>query len=91
LFDASSSTVSVSNKTIEFTSENSDFVSWNENIATFIHNMNCIPLVTMYDSNLNQIMCEVSVINNNSFLIDFQDKSIVSGTWKLILSYGVSY
>lgn len=80
-----------SNKMIEFTTSNSSSVTWNENVATFTHNMNCIPLIAIYDDNLEQILYGIKVINGNSFSIDFKDKTVITGTWKMIVSYGVAY
>lgn len=80
-----------SNKMIEFTTSNSSSVTWNGNVATFTHDMNCIPLIAIYDENLEQILYGIKVINGNSFTIDFKDKSVITGTWKMIVSYGVAY
>lgn len=82
---------SISNKVIQFTSSNSDGVVWNDSVAVFTHNMNCVPIVTLYNSNMIQIMCDIQIIDSNTFSIDFQDASIVDGTWKMILSYGTTY
>ena len=80
-----------SNKLISFTSSNSDNVSWLNGVATFTHNMNCIPLVFIYDENMEQVLYGIKVIDGNSFLIDFKDSSIVTGTWKIVISYGVAF
>ena len=79
------------NQLIEFTSSNSTGVSWNGNVATFTHSLNCIPVVTLYNNTLNQIMCQISVLSASTFSIDFQDKSIITGTWRLIVGYGAAY
>ena len=94
IFDSasnSSNDSSISNKVIQFTSLNSDNVVWNDSVAVFTHNMNCVPIVTLYNSNMIQIMCDIQIIDGNTFSIDFQDASIVDGTWKMILSYGTEY
>ena len=94
IFDSasnSSNDSSISNKVIQFTSLNSDNVVWNDSVAVFTHNMNCVPIVTLYNSNMIQIMCDIQIIDGNTFSIDFQDASIVDGTWKMILNYGTKY
>ena len=79
------------NELIEFTSSNSTGVLWNGNVATFTHSLDCIPVVTLYNNTLNQILCEVNVLSASTFSIDFVDKSVITGTWKLIVGYGASY
>lgn len=79
------------NKSISFTSNDSDEVKWSEGVATFTHNMNCIPLVFLYDENLEQVLYGIKLIDENSFSIDFKDSSVVTGTWKIVISYGVGF
>jgi hypothetical protein len=88
---SSTTIVNNNNKKIEFNTSDSEFVTWNGSVATFTHNMNCIPLIAIYDDNLEQILYGIKVINGNSFSIDFKDKTVITGTWKMIVSYGVEF
>lgn len=76
---------------IEFTSSNSTNVTWNNNTATFTHGLNCYPIVAIYDNNMTQALYGVKVLNGNQVQIDFTNKSNVTGTWTMIVVYGVEY
>jgi len=85
------SSTPTTNKSISFTSSNSTGVSWNGSVATFTHNMNCIPIASIYDNTMEQALYGVKVVNANSVTVDFNSISNVTGTWKLILAYGCNY
>lgn len=95
IFDISSSSTSddtiPKNKKISFTSSNSTNVTWNGAVATFTHNMNCIPIASIYDNTMEQALYGVKVVSANTVTVDFNDVSNVTGTWKLILAYGCDY
>ena len=74
---------------ITFTSANSTNVTWNGNAATFTHTVNCYPIVTIYDSNMEVAYPTVRYLTQSSFTVDFVDKaSIVTGTWTCVVTYG---
>lgn len=97
IFDITSVETNVinSNKQILFTHQDSDFVSWNVDgtVATFTHNMNCIPITTIYDDNLEQVLYGIKIIDGNSFSIDFKESLQIQITkpWRIIINYGVNF
>lgn len=76
---------------IEFTSNNSTNVTWNDNQATFTHGLNCYPIVAIYDNNNVQTQYNVKILNGNQVQVNFEDKSNITGTWIIIVVYGVEY
>lgn len=76
---------------IEFTSSNGENVSWSGNVATFTHGLNCYPIVAIYDNTMTQALYGVKVLNGNQVQVDFTNKSNISGTWMMIVNYGVAY
>lgn len=76
---------------IEFTSSNGTNVSWSGNVATFTHGLNCYPIVAIYDNTMTQALYGVKVLNGNQVQVDFANKSNISGTWMMIVNYGVAY
>ena len=77
------------NKSFNFTFLNSNYVTWNGNKATFIHNMNCIPIVTIYNNDKKQVFLSVEIIDANTIAVDFE--KVISDTWKIIFTYGTEY
>lgn len=76
---------------INFTSSNSNKVTWSGSVATFTHGLNCYPIVAIYDSNMTQALYGVKILDGNRVSIDFTNKSNVTGTWIMIVNYGASY
>ena len=70
-------------KKIEFTTGNGTFVTWNENTATFTHGLDCYPIISLYDENMELAMFEIKIEDANHISINFGDKSIVTGIWTL--------
>ena len=89
--NSNNNTVVIPNKSILFTNANSEEVVWNGNVATFTHNMNCIPVIAIYDDTFEQVLYGIKVINGNSFSIDFKDKNVIQNSWRMIISYGVAF
>lgn len=76
---------------INFTSSNSNEVTWDGSVATFTHGLNCYPIVAIYDNNMTQALYGVKILDGNRVSIDFTNKSNVTGTWIMIVNYGASY
>ena len=73
---------------ISFTSANDESVTWNGNVAEFTHNLACMPVVTIYDSNMNIVMPDISATDSSHFTVNFGSRSAVTGTWTCVVNYG---
>ena len=73
---------------IQFTSANGTNATWSSNDLTITHTVNCIPNVVIYDNDMEISYPTVRYINNSSIKILFDDKSVVTGTWTCIVTYG---
>lgn len=79
------------NVKIEFTSSDSENVSWNGNVATFTHGLNCCPIVTIYDNTMTQALYGVKVLNGNQVQVDFTNKNVINGTYTMIVIHGIEF
>ena len=77
------------NKTFDLTASNNNYITWSGTVATIQHNMNCIPIITIYNNNLKQVFLSAEIKTANTVDIDFEE--IINGTWKIIFSYGCSF
>lgn len=77
----------VAGKKIQFTKADSESVTWNENVATFTHNLDCIPAVVFFDKDNKQVIAEIEYVNANSFTVNFGDKNAIDGTWTAVVYY----
>ena len=78
-------------KRIVFTSENDTFVSWNGNEATFTHGLNCYPIISIYDENMELALFEVRVQDENRISVNFGDKNAIRGSWTLFALKTLGY
>ena len=78
-------------KRIIFTSENDTFVSWNGNEATFLHGLDCYPIVSIYDENMELALFEVKIINANRISVNFGDRNVIKNSWTLFALKTLGY
>ena len=79
---------------IDFTNGNSANVTWNagHTQATFTHTMNCYPVVTVYTADGELVYPVVTVLNGNSFKLDFEKENLLGNeTWHCVINYGSAY
>lgn len=76
---------------IRFTSQNSANVTWNGNVATFVHTLNCIPDVKFYDNDNKMVLVDTTITTASTFTADFIDKQYVQGIWTCVVQYGTSF
>lgn len=77
---------------ISFTkSTNNSQMYWSGNVGYFTHTLNCMPIVTFYDSQGKTVLVEAIATSANSFTADFENKQSVEGTWTCIINYGGSF
>lgn len=78
-------------KKILFTiNSDNDDIHWTNNIAYFTHGLNCIPSITIYDNNNNNVTISHHLIDADNISIDFGDYTI-QGTWKIIFNYNTAW
>ena len=87
--------VKPANTKILFTSDNSEYVIWDEDyqVAEFSHGLHCIPHVSFWDSTGDQVFPNISMTDGTSFLADFgQPVTIPSNApWTCVIDYGSEY
>jgi len=81
---------------VRFTLENSEGVAWDAerpNVALFTHNLDCYPIVHVYDNERNQIKPVVVVLSGTTFELDFSSTTQVGEgeTWLCTICYGSEY
>ena len=82
------------NQVINLTSSNGDNILWggdgNGDFVMITHNMNCIPIVTIYDD--KKVLYTPSKLKiNNENSITIWINAVVNNNWKVILTYGCEY
>lgn len=78
---------------IQFTSSNSQNVTWSNAVATFTHSLNCYPIVSVYDENGEQIYPIITILSGTSFSLNFDTDSnpVGANTWTCVVVYGTRY
>lgn len=78
---------------IDFTSDSTSSVAWNDGKteATFTHTLDCIPNISIYDSNweLTNVTIQLgSTPNNSTFRMVLDTPVVSSNAWHCIMTYG---
>lgn len=80
---------------IFFTSENSEYVIWDQDkeSAVFSHGLNCVPVVTVWDSDGLQLSPEITMLGPTSFRVDFgyELRIVEEHPWYCVINYGGEY
>ena len=74
----------------ELTSENSEYVTWNNGVATVTHSLNCIPSVIVFDYHGEQVHPLVTILSPTTFTLDFQTNYIPVNDgeyWMVVVTY----
>lgn len=68
-------------KRIVFTTDDSTYIKWQDDVATFTHGLNCYPVISIYDENMELTMFETTIVDANHISVNFGDKSMIKGSW----------
>jgi len=81
---------------VNFTSSSSEGVVWDlerPNVVLITHNLNCYPIVRVYDNERNQVKPVVVVLSGTTFELDFSSTKQVgeNENWLCTICYGAEY